>query len=168
MKKYIFLIVSLLFLIVLSSGCTSNASNKTYSANGVSFSYPGNWNEQNTSDLQSQIGNGNTVLAYVGENNVTQFAVQKINIGSNQRLTTLSEWASSINSTTKNNGYTYVSEKSTTIDGVNAIQITLKSGNSYLTADYFIKNGNGYGTLYSANNNDQTNLDMILNSLKIT
>ena len=73
MKKYLFLIV-LLVLVVMASGCISNqnqtnqSSNKTYSANGISFQYPDTWNltdsitKNATLQIESpdfQITNGN-------------------------------------------------------------------------------------------------------------
>ena len=169
MKRFV-LIIIMLVLIAAASGCTSqqNTSPKTYNANGVSFNYPGNWTEQNLSDLQSQLGSAGTVLAVVGDNSAYKFSIYKLNIGANQRLTTLSEFASNNNNTIKNQGKTYVSEKQRTIDGVNAYQITFQSSGAYITNVYFVKNGTGYISTYGAPNNDQQNLDLILDSLKIT
>jgi hypothetical protein len=48
MKKYIFIVIALVGLVVLASGCTSTPGNnttstKTYNANGISFNYPSSW-----------------------------------------------------------------------------------------------------------------------------
>lgn len=48
MKKYIFIVIALVGLVVLASGCTSSPGNnttstKTYNANGISFNYPSSW-----------------------------------------------------------------------------------------------------------------------------
>ncbi|MGZ7049507.1 MAG: hypothetical protein ACXVHO_05830 [Methanobacterium sp.] len=161
-------ILTVLVLIVAASGCTTqqNTSPKTYSANSVTFNYPGNWNEQNPNDLQSQLS-GSKVLGVVGDS-YNSFSILKLNIGDNEQLSTLSEWTSSYNTTMKNNGNAFVSEKSLTIDGVEAHQITFQRSGSYVTNDFFEKNGNGYYTIYSVPNNDQQNLELILNSLKVT
>jgi PsbP-like protein len=73
LKKYLFLI-TLLVLVVVASGCISNqnqtnqSATKTYSANGMSFQYPGTWNltdsikKNATLQIESpdfQITNGN-------------------------------------------------------------------------------------------------------------
>lgn len=47
MKKYYLLAVAIVALVVMASGCTTqtgnNTTTKTYSANGMTFNYPGNW-----------------------------------------------------------------------------------------------------------------------------
>ncbi len=68
--KRLFFVLIMLVLVVAASGCTSQqstSSNKTYSANGVSFTYPGNWTEQNLTSLQSQVGSSADVLGVVGD-----------------------------------------------------------------------------------------------------
>ena len=68
MKRLVF-VLFILVVVVAASGCTSQntSSNKTYSANGVSFTYPGNWTEQNMTTYQTQFGFTGTVLAVVGD-----------------------------------------------------------------------------------------------------
>lgn len=167
--KRILLIILMLVIVAAACGCTSQStSTKTYSANGVTFNYPSNWAEQSSSSLQSQLGSLGTVLGVVGDGSDYKFGISKLIIGENQRMASISEWASNYNTTMKSQGKTYVSEKQRTIDGVEAYQITFQSSGIYVTDDFFIKNGNGYLTAYAAPNNDQQNLDLILNSLKIT
>ena len=47
LRKYIILVIFLVFSVVLASGCVSNNNqssiNKTYSQNNISFKYPGSW-----------------------------------------------------------------------------------------------------------------------------
>jgi hypothetical protein len=158
----------MLVLIVLASGCTSQQNtSKTYSANGVTFNYPGSWSEVNSSSVQSQVGSLGAVLATVG-NSDSGFTIAKLNVGSNQILVSLNEWASTYNNSQKSQGNTYVSENSTTVDGVNAYYITFKSNGTYFTDVAIIKNSNGYIATYVAPNNEQQDLQLILNSLKIT
>jgi hypothetical protein len=159
----------LLVVAVAASGCTSqNASNKTYSANGVSFVYPGNWSEQNSTSLETQLGSSADVLAVVGDGSSYKFGFSKLNIGSNQRVATLSEWASSYNSTMKSKGNTFVSGKTSTVDGVKAIQITMLASGTYVTDIFFVKNGTGYLGVYASPTNDTEIFDQIMQSLKVT
>lgn len=45
MNKVIIPVLIIILAVVAISGCTEQAQNKTYSANGVTFQYPGNWSE---------------------------------------------------------------------------------------------------------------------------
>ena len=55
--REILVIIAILGIIVCASGCTDNTTTtKTYSGNGVSFSYPGNWEELNVSSTQESVG----------------------------------------------------------------------------------------------------------------
>ena len=169
MKRLVF-VLFILVLVVAASGCTSQntSSNKTYSANGVSFIYPGNWTEQNITTYQTQFGSTGTVLGIVGDGSNNTFGVVKLNIGSNQRVATLSEWASNYNSTMKNSGSTYVSEKPLTVDGINAYQMTMIDLGSYVTNVFLIKNGTAYVVTYSSPTNDNETLNQLMNNLKIS
>ena len=167
--KRLVLIIMLLVVAVAASGCTSqNASNNTFSANGVSFIYPGNWSEQNSTSLAKELGSSADVLAVVGDGSSYKFGFAKLNIDSNQRVATLSEWASSYNSTMKGKGNSYVSGKSSTIDGVKAIQITMVASGIYVTDVFFVKNGTGYLGIYASPKNDTEILDQLMQSLKVT
>jgi hypothetical protein len=161
-------LIGILVLVVAASGCTSQStSNKTYSANGVSFTYPGAWSELNSTDLQKSLS-ASTVLGLVG-NNTNEFYVAKVNVGSNQVVSSISQWASGYNSTIKSNGWTFVSGKSLTVDGVPAYQITAQTNSSYYGTDvFFVKNSAPYLAVYVSPSNDQQTLENILNSLKIT
>ena len=169
MKRLFVLFV--LVLVVAASGCTSQQStstNKTYSANGVSFTYPGNWTEQNLTSLQSEAGSSADVLGVVGDGAVNKFGVFKLNPSSNQRVVSLSEWASNYNSTMKNQGSAYVSEKSLTVNGVKAYQMTMVKSGKYGTDVFFVKNGTGYIATYTSAKNDSETLDLLINNLKIS
>jgi hypothetical protein len=163
-------IIGILVLVVAVSGCTSTntSSNKTYSANGVTFIYPGNWTEQNLTSLQTTIGSTGTALAVVGDGSGNKFGVAKRNIGSNERVSSLSEWASGYNSSMQSQGSTYVSEKSLTVNGVDAYQMTFQDSGSYITDIFFVKNGTGYLVVHQSPNNDQQTLEQLLKNLQIT
>ena len=169
--KRLFFVLIMLILVVAASGCTSQqstSSNKTYSANGVSFTYPGNWTEQNLTSLQSQVGSSADVLGVVGDGSGNKFGVIRLNLGSNQRVATLNEWASNYNSSMKEQGSTYISEKSLTVDGVKAYEITLLGNNSYVSGIFFVKNGTGYVLTHASPNNDQKTLEMLMKNLTVT
>ena len=98
-----------------------------------------------------------------------KFGVIRLNLGSNQRVATLSEWASNYNSSMKEQGSTYVSEKSLTVDGVKAYEITLlQVKNSYVSGIFFVKNGTGYLLTHASPNNDQKTLEMLMKNLTVT
>lgn len=68
MKKYIFVVIAIVALVVAASGCTSQngttnntTSTKTYSNNNISFSYPANW------DLISENSSANGTVIAVGD-----------------------------------------------------------------------------------------------------
>jgi PsbP-like protein len=170
MKKSNFMILGILcilILVVAASGCTSESANNTYSANGVSFTYPGAWSEQNLTDLQKRLGSSPTLLGAVG-NDTNQFYVGKVTAGSNQKLVSVTQWASSYKSAITSKGETFVSGKSITVDGVPAYQITAKIANNYATDVAMVKNNTGYLAVYVSPTNDQQTFEQILNSLKIT
>lgn len=106
------------------------------------------------------------VLVVVGDDN-NQLALSKAIIGSDQRLASLNEWASSYNSSMKSGGSTYVSEKSLQVAGVDAYMITFQESGYYVTNVAIIKNGAGYLVTYASKVNDQQILEKILNSLTI-
>lgn len=168
MRRLLFVPI-MLVLVVAASGCTQQNSNlnKTYSDNGVSFIYPSNWTVENSSSLQDQLGTTGEVLAVVGDNGNNKFGFAKLKIASNQEIASLNEWASNYNTTMKNQGSTYVSEKSLTVDGADAYQITVQNSGNYLTDVFFIKNGSAYLAVHSSPKNDQQTIDMLMNNLKV-
>ena len=104
----------------------------------------------------------------MGDGSGNKFGVIKLNLGSNQRVATLSEWASSYNSTMKDQGNTYISEKSLTVDGAKAYEITLLGNKSYVSGIFLVKNGTGYILTHASPNNDNKTLDLLINNLKIS
>jgi hypothetical protein len=66
MKKYIFVVIAIVALVVAASGCTSQNGNnttttKTYSNNSISFSFPASW------DLISENSSENGTVIAVGD-----------------------------------------------------------------------------------------------------
>jgi len=68
MKKYIFVVIAIVALVVAASGCTSqngngtnSTSNKTYSNNSITFNYPASW------DLISENSSENGTVITIGD-----------------------------------------------------------------------------------------------------
>lgn len=66
MKKYLFVVIAIVALVVAASGCTSQNGNnttatKTYSNNNISFSYPANW------DVISENSSENGTVVAIGD-----------------------------------------------------------------------------------------------------
>jgi len=168
MKRIIAILV-LLVMVVAISGCTTQtASNKTYNANGVTFTYPGNATEQNSSSIQAYIGSSGKILAVVGDNETFLFGVAKVNLASDQRLSSLNEWATSFNKTIKSNNQTFITEKTMTVDGVKGIMMAFNDSSFYYREMFFIKNDTGYLAILLTKDNNQEMFDQIINSLQIT
>lgn len=168
MRRFIAVLVLLVMVVAISGCTTTNTSNKTYNANGVTFTYPGNATEQDSSSIQSTVGSTGDMLAAVGDNETFLFGVAKINLNSSQRLATLSEWVTSLNKTVKSNGQTYITSKNMTINDVKAVMIAFNDSSFYYREAFFIKNDTGYIAILLTKNNDQQLFDDIVGSLKIT
>lgn len=68
MKKYIFVVIAIVALVVAASGCTSqngtgnnSTTAKTYSNNSINFSYPENW------DIIGENSSANITVVAVGD-----------------------------------------------------------------------------------------------------
>ena len=168
MKKWI-LIMVVLVMVVIISGCTTNQTqpaNNTYSANGLSFIYPGNWEEMDKTTYQSILGDKGELLVLVGDGAVDAFGIAKLNSIAGQNAT-LSDLVMNYNSTLKSNGTEYVSEKYMTVDGVKGYEITVKGSENYFSSVLFIKNNTSYLVVFESSDNDQQTFDWIINSLKM-
>ena len=169
MKKWIF-ILTVLALIISVSGCTTSQpapANKTYSANGLSFIYPGTWSELDKTAYQSALDGKGEILAAVGDGS-TIFGVARLNKIKNQTDVTLNSLVIYYNATLNVNGTKYVSEGPVTVDGVKGYEITVKASENYLSGVLFIKNRTAYLAVFESSDNDQKTFNQILNSLKIT
>ena len=170
MKKWIFILI-ILALIIAVSGCTTNQSspvNKTYSLNGLSFIYPGDWSELDKTIYQSALDDKGELLAVVGDGSNSAFGIARINNVKNQTNVTLNNLVVYYNSTLKNNGTEYVSEGSVTVDGIKGYEITVKASKNYLSSVLFIKNGTGYLAVFESSDNDQQMFNQIISSLKVS
>ena len=168
MKKWIF-VLAILALIVAVSGCTTSQqvlANKTYSVDGLSFTYPGDWSELDKSSYQSVLSDKGRLLVVLGDGS-TMFGVARLNKINNQTDVTLDSLIRYYNATLNANGTKYVSEGPVTIDGVKGYKMTVKASENYLSGALFIKNNVPYLTVFESLDKDQKIFNQILNSLKV-
>lgn len=169
MNKSVIGILSILVLVVLVSGCSSTNSANHYiskdaAGKEMSFDYPNGWTfEDRAAGIVIQ-GEKN------GTNN-TAVTISKLPAGSSS-LETLKN-----NATLVRTG-TIVSETNRTVDGVNAMEVTLnqvagtaigKIGEAKVVI--YIKNGNVYTISFFTGDTLQTiqnDIDTIVNSFKTT
>lgn len=163
MRK-ILLIVTLLGLIVAISGCTFNTgdTNKTFSENGVSFTYPGNWEVLNESEV-GDAGDNVDVLAVVGIEDEDVFGIANVVPGSDQYILSLSEWSDNVK---EDMGSSYVSDKTFTVDEEEGSLISARENGRY---DYYllwIKDGEGYLVYYQSTEESLDKFESIAKTIK--
>lgn len=168
MKRLIY-ILAIVAVVVAVSGCTGDpwASNKTYSGNGLTFQYPGTWSENATKAVSTP--SGSTGMIIVGSDADEQgFAVGSVS-GSGLSNSALEGIMNQVKTEYKNQGYT--SEKTLTVDGVQATILSNPNPNAsglYTTVAVWLKNGRIYIAAYASSDTDTATLERILSSLKTT
>lgn len=165
MRK-ILLIVTLLGLIVAISGCTFNSgdTNKTFSENGVSFTYPGDWEVLNESAAES-FGDNVDIMAVVGVEDEDVFVVGKAVIESDEYLRSPSEW---LEYTKESIGSSYASDKTFTVEGEEGALITAKDNNDYVYILFWHKDGEGYIAYYRTANESLDKFESIAKTIQIS
>jgi hypothetical protein len=166
MKSLIYILV-VVSLVVAISGCTSDvwSTNKTYTGNGITFTYPGTW----SSDLNKSvtIPAGSASQAILGTSD-EYFAVSTLS-GQNLTSEQLQQTINSFINDQKNQGYG--SEKNITVDSATATMITTPKPNNdgfYESIAVWTKNNTIYYATYWSKSNSTTNLEKILSTLKTT
>lgn len=176
MKKYLIFVTIILFcMVILTSGCVNNDNSnttKSYSGNGVSFTYNGTWNIANTTSPNGivAVGDPRTVDA---ENNPNTFVlIQKANVtvGSDLQAAYNQNYANFFNKTANQR----VSEANITINNNRALEnvyITNSGGvQRQMRAVWISQNGVVYvilcGTIPSSFDKEQPNFDLVINSFK--
>lgn len=164
MRK-ILLIVTLLGLIVAISGCTFNPgdTNKTFSENGVSFTYPSDWEVLNES-VAGDTGDNVNVLAVVGIEETNVFIVSNVVVESGQYLRSPSEWLDNFKESI---GSAYVSDKTFTVDGEEGSLVTAKNtADEYVYILYWNKDGKAYLANYRSTEENLDKFESIAKTIK--
>lgn len=166
MKRLIY-ILAVVLVVVMASGCTSDewASNKTYSGNGITFTYPGTWGENATKTVNVPAGSNS--LAAVGSND-EGFAVGSIT-ASGLDTASIQNVLNQLVQEYQTQGYG--DSKSITVDGSTATMLTTTSKDSsgyYTTIAFWVKNNSLYYAAYVSSTNNTQNMEKILGSLKTT
>lgn len=177
MKRYIFLVLAILAVVVFASGCTTSTS-QTYNESGVSFDYPMGWTKLSASQMSTEVEGAAPMVAAVADedsisNNTYQtlVAVQKTN-----STGTLDEGVSASKSALESEGAVVVSESNLTVDGSTAREFTytmkIGSVDKKESIIIFEKNNYIYAITLSAKASDfdsqKENFDMIIKSFKVT
>lgn len=185
MKKYAFLVMTVLALVVFASGCiddnTTNQSSqptiptKDYSGNGVSFSYPENWQELSTKGGYNLVGFVDPDSFDSSANSYnTVVAIQSVAIPSGS---TLKQYYDSTyaNFKAKDTSFQQISDTTTTVDGttayVNTHLIDVNGVQKKEKAVWFERNGNAYiilcGALPEEFDGQQKYFDAIINTFRV-
>lgn len=167
--------------VVFASGCTTinnqtSISTKTYSANGIFFNYPDNWQLMASSTPNAIASVGDPKTSDSSTKNVNTFVViQKKAVPSGTTLkqaydNTYAQFASTDSS------FQQISDSTTTVDGttayVNTHKVDVSGVQKQEKAVWFEKDGNIYvilcGALPSDFNSEQENFDAIINTFEVT
>lgn len=159
MKKIATGIIVILCVVALSLGCTKPG--KTYSKSGVSFNYPGDWDEL-TGSASKTVG-GDLIAILTKPPDDALVIIRK----PMSRGESLKQSYEKYKEKAEGKGYKFVSEKTRTIDGNSAFHVTEKNPQEYETLVTFHKNGIVYVITFVSKTNDEKTLDDILNSMKI-
>ncbi|MCE5213441.1 MAG: hypothetical protein LLF83_01825 [Methanobacterium sp.] len=177
MKKFPFLIVIILLsLVVMVSGCTNNNdtnATKKYSQNGISFVYNGTWDIANTTSPNSVVAVGDPKSIDNQNNPYTFVLIQKPNSTENNDL--YATYAKNYNTFFNNTTNQRVSEANITVNNNPAFEnvyITNSGGiQRQMRAVWVSQKGVIYvilcGALPSNFDKEQKNFDLVINSFKV-
>lgn len=155
-----------------------NATTNTYTEYGVSFNYPSNWDvytDNNDGHEITAVNNNYTLNTNSLHDDSPQFQIQ---ISTNPPLMSEQDAINSIQNLDTPSGWQIITNKTIILDGNTAYetiytindstQFTVTMTDQQIT---FVKNGNTYFLDFQAPandfNNEQTNFNTILNTLKI-
>ncbi|SCG86418.1 PsbP-related protein [Methanobacterium congolense] len=173
-------VLFLIVLVVLSSLSVYKAlTPQTYSDNGVSFNYPGTWNQLSAKDWNINSTSSSPTIAVVGDSNnaqnssyVTMVTVQKTN-----QSGTLDEIvAASKADLQKDKKAVMISDKNITVNGVKAhdvlYNVTMGGVKKEVRLVVLAKNNTVYSLTLSAPDsefaNQKENFDMVVKSFNVT
>ena len=175
MRKYIILVMVLLFSVVFASGCVSNGNqtntNKTYSQNNISFKYPGSWEIVNATSPNAVVAVANPKTVENGSP-TTLVVIQKPDVAAGSDINTV--YSTNYAKLFNNTDYQRVSEGNITVNGVNALENIYKTNTTVEPTQYravwLNEGGNIYVILCIAKVSDfdsqQANFNLILDTFK--
>ena len=160
-----------------SDNNTTSIANQTYSANGITFNYPADWQQIENLNSPSRWGYGDPIVAFYDpsnnatENNIyTYFYIKQRDVGSLDEM--LSDYRSDIAAI----GQTEISERNITVNGMKAVELKKKwtNGNiqyKALTVHIEVVPGSKYyriGCVVPASEYNATlpKFEMVVNSFK--
>ncbi|MGB9845502.1 hypothetical protein [Methanothermobacter tenebrarum] len=162
--------IFILAIVAFGFGCTGTQE-KTFSGDGVTFSYPQSWENLSVSDLEtylptSEFGSAE-IITYLG-NDTEEFAVVKLTASSTGYVRSPSEWLQEMKSSIQESRI-ISTEENVTVAGYNAAIIQYTIGTGYVTIAHLKVNENlGYQVYYWSSQSDQTTFKKIIKSLKIS
>jgi len=169
--REILIIIAILGIVVFASGCVGDTtSEKTFSENGVTFKYPGNWVtlDNETTAFLSEYRTLGDILAAIGTedqkgSDAVAFVFMSINL-EGSRVKDVNDFRDAMKDSY---GSDFVSDKKTTIDGEEAIQIHARDSNDANTyMAFWIKNRKGYFAILGSEKENQDTFDSIVNTIE--
>jgi sulfatase maturation enzyme AslB (radical SAM superfamily) len=174
----IVIILTILSLIVLSSGCTDSGGNKSYENNEISFDYPAGW-ETSSNFYYDRVLNASEVAEILDPESgdfqlkyTTLVRIERKNMTSGQNLKQI---FNNTYSAFNQSNIQFISENNTTVDGAIAYEKVYKMPHGepwYQIRDVWLeKNGKIYiiccWTLPGNFEKVQKDFDMIINSFHV-
>lgn len=168
MKK--FLPILILVVVAFAFGCTG-VSEKTFSGYGITFQYPGTWENKSISELEASIPileyGAASVIAYLG-NDTEEFAVLKLTATSGGYVRSPSEWLQ-ITESSFEPSQIISKDESIKVAGKDAALLQYREGGKYFTMVHIkIDESKGYQLYYSSPQSDLATLKKIIESFKIS
>jgi len=150
-SSLIFGILGILVLVVFASGCTSNSMDlsQTFSNGGISFNYPSDMNNTNSSTVVSG-GSSLVDLGTLAASNGYTIAVSKADItGSGATIEQMKE-ATNANIKKGSSTAQVLSDNTTTVNGVKVYEtlMTMKDPSSNDVKSLFVTTGKDGQTVY--------------------
>jgi hypothetical protein len=157
------IVIAILGLIVALSGCTINTeTNKTFSEDGINFTYPGDWEVLNDTAF-GDVGNSSEVRAAVGIEGEEVFIIATPIIRTGEYLRSPTEWLTNVKSSL---GSAYVSDKTFPVDGEEGILITSKDNGEYVYFLNWNKDGKGYIAAFRSQNESLDTFESIAKTIQ--
>ncbi len=133
MKKYFLFVIAIVAIVVLASGCTTQTGNnttatKTYSANGMTFNYPSNW------DIINDTTNENGTVIALGDVDIQQNNTVKGNGATIIKVPQNSNSTADLNDLKTQFASLNGTNSTVSIDGVTANETTISTKINNITA----------------------------------